>query len=71
VLGAGDPLQHEAQRGRHAHGGARLWDVAALQSPQVSNGVAVSSERVFLSSWSLVVVLSLKTGEKQFTIGTG
>jgi hypothetical protein len=26
---------------------------------------------VFFSSWSQVVVLSLKTGEKQFTIGTG
>lgn len=51
--------------------GARLWDVEALPSPQVSNGMAVSSERVFFSSWSQVVVLSLKTGEKQFTLGTG
>lgn len=48
--------------------GARLWDVQ-VNKEDVSSGLAITPERVFHSSWSSVVVLSLKTGEKMFTVG--
>lgn len=50
--------------------GARLWDVQALPD-QVSAGLSLSNERVYYASWTRLVVLSLKTGEQQFTLGTG
>jgi hypothetical protein len=53
-----------------ANTGARLWDKQVLKKDQVSAGMAITKERVFYSSWSQVVALSLKTGEPQFTIGS-
>lgn len=54
-----------------ANTGARLWDKQVFPKDQVSSGMAISKDRVFYSSWSQVVVLSLKTGEPEFTIGGG
>jgi outer membrane protein assembly factor BamB len=51
-----------------ANTGTRLWDVAALND-QVSSGMAITPERVYIASWTTLVALSVKTGEVQFTIG--
>ena len=50
--------------------GERLWDVQALPKDDNSHGIAVSPERVFMTSWfDSAVVLSLQTGEVQYQLG--
>lgn len=50
--------------------GQRLWDVQALPKDDSWNGLAVSRESVFFTTWSdASVVLSLETGELRYKLG--
>ncbi|KYF87275.1 hypothetical protein BE20_05560 [Sorangium cellulosum] len=50
--------------------GKRLWDVQVHKKSQVSSGISVSANDVFFATWTAVYVISLKTGQLRYVIGT-
>lgn len=50
--------------------GKRLWDVQVHKRSQVSSGISVSANDVFFATWTAVYVISLKTGQLRYMIGT-
>jgi outer membrane protein assembly factor BamB len=49
--------------------GKRLWDVQVHRSNQVSNGLSVSDDTVFYTTWGALYVLALATGELRYKLG--
>ncbi|WP_437670701.1 outer membrane protein assembly factor BamB family protein [Sorangium sp. So ce131] len=50
--------------------GKRLWDVQIHKKTQGVAGLAVSASDIFVSSWTALYVLSLKTGQIRYALGT-
>ncbi|XXX79398.1 PQQ-binding-like beta-propeller repeat protein [Sorangium sp. So ce134] len=50
--------------------GKRLWDVQVHKKSQVSSGISTSASDVFFATWTAVYVISLKTGQLRYMIGT-
>ncbi|WP_437726246.1 outer membrane protein assembly factor BamB family protein [Sorangium sp. So ce861] len=50
--------------------GKRLWDVQVHKKSQVSSGISASANDVFFATWTAVYVISLKTGQLRYVIGT-